>query len=353
MKMTRQEYMEALAQALSGLSPDARNAALTFYQEMLDDSMEEDGLTEEEAVAAMEDVAVIAAQVKEEEAEAAANLPPAVLSDEIEEKKAVYPADALNVIRIRARDCGIRFEPAPDGRITLNYHTSPWSEYRHSCENGVLLLENTASRPRIFSGFRFFGASPAIPPITLSLPADALLDLDLATTNASILGHGLRSLCAARLLSSNAKIALEDVICKSLKINTSNGKITLVNIESKQSIRGNTSDSRIEGRNVKSGEEMHFITSNGKIQAEEISAGTNLTLTTSNGNISLHCLRAAGITLRTSNGKIQGTLPGCQADWAIESATTNGKNNLPKHQEGEKPLTVRTSNGNINLEFGA
>lgn len=41
LSMTRKEYMSALSQALADLSPEARESALTFYDEMMEDLMEE------------------------------------------------------------------------------------------------------------------------------------------------------------------------------------------------------------------------------------------------------------------------------------------------------------------------
>ena len=61
--MTRKEYMDDLAGRLSFLSPEARQAALDFYGELLDDRME-DGIDEKAAVAAMELPQDIAARLR-------------------------------------------------------------------------------------------------------------------------------------------------------------------------------------------------------------------------------------------------------------------------------------------------
>lgn len=60
--MRKQEFLERLGRCLSGLSQKDREERLTFYGEMIDDRMD-DGLTEEEAVAAVGDVDEIAAQI--------------------------------------------------------------------------------------------------------------------------------------------------------------------------------------------------------------------------------------------------------------------------------------------------
>ena len=63
--MHRQEFLDALASALSELSPQEKEEQLGFYGEMIADRMEE-GLTEEEAVAATGDPNELALAIKEQ-----------------------------------------------------------------------------------------------------------------------------------------------------------------------------------------------------------------------------------------------------------------------------------------------
>ena len=70
--MTRKEFMEGLERAMAGLPKKEIDETLRYYSEMLLDRMEE-GMTEEQAVAGMEPMHVIAARVK---AEVRENAPP-------------------------------------------------------------------------------------------------------------------------------------------------------------------------------------------------------------------------------------------------------------------------------------
>ena len=63
--MTKQEFLSRLAEGLSGLPQDEIEERLAFYGEGIDDRME-DGLSEEEAVAAVGTVEEIAAQTLDE-----------------------------------------------------------------------------------------------------------------------------------------------------------------------------------------------------------------------------------------------------------------------------------------------
>lgn len=59
--MRKQEFLDRLREGLSGLPQDDVSERLTFYEEMIDDRMEE-GLSEEEAVAELDSVEDIVAQ---------------------------------------------------------------------------------------------------------------------------------------------------------------------------------------------------------------------------------------------------------------------------------------------------
>ena len=66
--MTKIEFLDALDQKLSGLAENEIEERLLFYSEMIEDRMEE-GLTEEEAVAAIGDIDEIAKGIMAESAQ--------------------------------------------------------------------------------------------------------------------------------------------------------------------------------------------------------------------------------------------------------------------------------------------
>ena len=73
--MNKQEFLLKLGDQLSGLSSREKEERLTFYREMIEDRME-DGLSEEEAIAAVGSIDAIAGQINEE-ISPAKTLPPA------------------------------------------------------------------------------------------------------------------------------------------------------------------------------------------------------------------------------------------------------------------------------------
>ncbi|MBQ9263072.1 MAG: DUF4097 family beta strand repeat protein [Clostridia bacterium] len=430
--MSRKEYIQELTDALRFLPEDARQAALAFYAEMLDDRME-DGMDEESAVAAMEAPGAIAARLQTENGEApeaqAAPASPlhtgsqdekiefAALADSVlknvekivgqateaaenaaeqastiaekaaeqasesvkkpadsqekpdvvvlpparvgEYEKQVFtcPVDALEGVRLILANMPVRVKACGGDQVTLVYYTSQRDPYTAQIENGVLALRSNKETSHR-GGFHFsfiadhfsFIWDASSPTVELSLPANALVDLTAHTSNGSIKAEGLRALCQVDLQTSNSRISLKEMRCMSLDAQTSNSRLALENVESKQHFRGKTSNARIEASGVRAGGEMVLQTSNARGVVNGAAAQV-FSLITSNGGLQADHVDAGAVTLRTSNGSIRGVLPGSVRDWAIQSKTSNGSNSLPDFQAGEKPLSVRTSNGNIAVDF--
>lgn len=276
--------------------------------------------------------------------------------EDFERKEISCAAEDINAVNISVLNMPVRISPAADGRFTLVYYTSPWAAYEASAENGVLTLKGRDKERN--RGFGFFISSglkmifsQSAPPAELYVPAGSLPDVDVHTSNGSILAEHVHGLCKVTLTTSNSRISLKDVTCKSLRVQTSNSRLVLENVQSKTTLWGQTSNARIEAYKTGSSREMTLKTSNGRVQLSGVAAGGALTATSSNGSLTVEGLSAPAIILRTSNSGIHGTLPGRAGDWRITSSTSNGSNSLPRNQEGTKPLDVRTSNGSIKLSF--
>ena len=269
------------------------------------------------------------------------------------------PADSLRAVRLTCGEMPIAVKTAEGNDVTLIYYTCENDPYEAEARDGVLTLRRVESNGGGLARFTFsvlggiirMAWNKSCPTAELHVPENALLDLEARTSNASIKIKGPRALCAVTLKTSNSRIALEDMKCKTLDAVNSNARLTLERVEVKQGLNGKTSNGRIEADMVSSGGDMTLTTSNGRIEADNCSARGELRLTTSNGAIKVDRLGAQALTLKTSNSGISGVLPGTQADWQIESGTSNGHSNLPKCQPGQKPLRVHTSNGSIDVRF--
>ena len=464
--MNRKEYMESLEKELSFVPELQRKAILDYYEEMIEDRME-DGMDEPSAVAAMETPEVIVQRLKadgaylkeemktddsepmtddaikfsslagsllrtfedlekagrvtspeppvppeppvqptpptppEPEANFDANDAGEQISEAVqkivdsaagflqrhtmesmdgdyEKKTFTCPANQVRAVRLLCGEMPIRVTACDGNDLTLIYYTSEDDPYELNLDDGVLILERLSSAK---GGSRFYfsmlggiikmGWSKPAPTAELFIPRDALMDLQARATNASIKVSDCQALCQVDLKTGNSRIEASDLSCINMTCTSSNGRLVLKNIRSRQRLTSKTSNSRIEATGLRSSGDLQLTSSNGHIEghnlqtfgdlilttsnsrilAEDCAAKGELRLTTSNGKLETWRSDGASVTLKTSNSSIRGTLPGRQQDWAIDSHTSNGKNSLPKDQPGQKPLTVHTSNGSIDLHF--
>ena len=458
--MTRKEYMEQLEKELRFVPELQRKAMLDYYEEMIEDRME-DGMDEPSAVAAMENPETIAERLKAEGAYANEEAPTEDSEDltdeamkfsslagsllrtfddleragrvtppeppvpptpptppepefafdandageqiseavqkivdsaanfiqrhtaestdgDYEKKTFTCPADKVKAARLLCGEMPIRVTACDGNDLTLIYYTCEDDPYELNLDNGVLTLERFSSAKggsrfnfSMLGGIIKMGWTKPAPTAELFIPRDALMDLQARAANASIKVSDCQALCQVDLKTGNSRIEVSDLSCISLTCASSNGRLVLKNVRTRQQLTGKTSNSRIEATGLRSGRDMQLTTSNSHIEArdlqtfgrlilttsnasllaEDCAAKGELRLTTSNGKLETWRSLGASVTLKTSNSSIRGTLPGRQQDWAIESHTSNGKNSLPKNQPGSKPLTVHTSNGSIDLHF--
>lgn len=467
--MTRKEYLEELEGKLDFVPAGQKKALLDYYEEMMDDRME-DGMDEASAVAAMESPSTIAERLKAEgnyakeetdsdgiegltneamkfsslagsllrtfeDLEKAGKVTPPeppeapeqpvpptpptqpesekpeksfdakdageqiseavqkfvdsatdfiqrhtteATEGEYEKKTFTCPVDKVKAVRLLCGEMPIRVTACDGNDLTLIYYTCDLDPYEMNLDGGVLTLErpanvNAASRFTfaILGGLIKMGWNKSAPTVELFLPRDALVDVTARASNASVKVSGCRALCQVELRTSNSRIEATDLSCMNLNCASSNGRLVLNHVRSRQTLTCKTSNARIEGHNVQSGGTLQYTTSNGRIEAHELKSDHDLILTTSNGGLLAEDCTAKGelrlttsngrletwrcdgaaVNLKTSNSSIRGELPGRQSDWAIESRTSNGKNSLPKQQPGGKPLTAHTINGSIDLRF--
>ena len=337
-----EQVMQSVRQAVEGV-PELVNAGMKAAEK----GVEEASRQIEQAAEQMEQAAErMEAQTSDEGTDGAYT-----------KKVFTCPADQVRAVALYALDMPIRVEPCEGDTLTLRYYTTSEYPYTLTFENGVLTLRHPDrsfrggfSLERLGGLFRIAWNRPT-PTVSLEMPADAFVDLMAHTTNGSIKAGSFSALCAVDLKTSNSRIELTDTVCKTLDMESSNGRLVLRKVESKQRLRCKTSNSRIEAEKTRGGEGVTLHTSNGRIQASDVTAKGDLDIKTSNGSISVENVQAARVALKSSNGGISGVLPGRQADWAIDSGTSNGHNSLPKSQPGQRPLSVHTSNGSISLRF--
>ena len=368
--MNKNEYLITLAAKLQKLTDDPRKiypelkSMIEFYQEMVEDKIE-DGMTEEEAVAAMETPDEIVERLKREFGEMAVEESAAEAPVQPAENSRVmrreYNPDKVNMVRVIDGDHSVKL--LRGAQVAVNYEDDPNGKYEVSLEGGVLTLKYTAEKRSFFRNI--FGWRQKAAEVTVELPNGWEGIADIRTANAAV--SASVAINELMMHTSNGTIVLEDTTIRRINGNTSNGALRLENVTCGEMELG-TSNGRIvaqdiTGKTVKltSGNasvnvhaatvnDLFIKSSNGGLRIEDVTGG-KLHAQTSNGSVKVSGINAEDVTLISSNGSISGDICGEMSDYAITSKTSNGKNNLPNGTAGARKLDVRTSNSNIAIEF--
>lgn len=368
--MTKNEYLITLAAKLQKLTDDPRKiypelkSMIEFYQEMVEDKIE-DGMTEEEAVAAMETPDEIVERLKREFGETAVEEStaetPVQPAENSRAMRREYNPDKVNMVRVIDGDHRVKL--IRGAQVAVNYEDDPNGKYEVSLENGVLTLKYIAEKRSFFRSI--FGWRQTQQEVTVELPdgwagtadistmnvsiyASVAIDtLLLHTTNGSIVLDDVR---ASRISGSttNGAIKIEDVKFEDMELGTYNGRIVVNGIcGSMAKLTSSNATANVQDATVN---DLFIKSSNGGLRIEDVTGG-KLHAQTSNGSVKVSGINAEDVTLISSNGSISGDICGEMTDYAVTSKTSNGKNNLPNGTAGARKLDVRTSNASIAIEF--
>lgn len=151
--------------------------------------------------------------------------------------------------------------------------------------------------------------------------------------------------------TSNASINGGNIKAHTITFNTSNGSCNAETIIS-QNLNIDTSNAGINIHNINS-DFVKLGTSNGSISLGDTIAEDSFYAETSNANINTKSIDSDKIELYSSNGSILATIVGKDKDFAINSGTSNGNDNISGrgNDSASKTLSVYTSNANINIDF--
>jgi len=247
--MTKNEYLIELAikiQALTdkpGQIHDELKAMLTFYQEMIEDKME-DGMTEEEAVAAMETPDEIAGRLMRELEDEKITAPAADTDDaekvyakacdESTLMRREYDADALNRIIIEDENSGIQIKRGDV--VAVNSYVNAEGFYEVVCNAGVLMVKYKRS---IRNFFRL--------PMFRKKRGELVLEVPLGWDGELV------------AITSNAKIEMDAAI-RDIMLRTSNAGIVIIAASADNSLRVSASPSTLSTP-LRVRRRMHFVSS--------------------------------------------------------------------------------------------
>ncbi|HEX3037561.1 MAG TPA: DUF4097 family beta strand repeat-containing protein [Oscillospiraceae bacterium] len=357
--MNKETFLRQLSALISDLPDNERATILDFYREIIEDKME-GGVSEAEAVASLGDVYQLSQKILSENPNrkprhknrtgvivlcsvlgflliagiitSLINIPrftiyakdannsavqgkiiingKSVTNLDNEQKTFTAKAAGVTKIKLRAENKSIHITPSDNDEIRINYVSNENQTYKFSSDGGIVSMDNYDSQYN-FSLFDFNFSGHDDETINVEVPAQYANDISIETTNSEIVVTNLKKLHDVTCSTTNSAINLSDICVNNANIHTKNAVIAMKNVEAQASLEA----------------------------------------LTKNAKISLDKIVSPDITLKTENGIITGTISGREEDYAIDSSTTNGVNNLRNRSDGSKKLTVETTNAIISVSF--
>lgn len=380
--MTKNEYLIELAMELQKIdagdmfAPEIKQVII-FYQEMIDDMME-DGKTEEEAVDSMEGAKDIAERMRREFILPSAKqrpeseyqvipeppIPPArpahpaptstdgrlkstgsADGDYTRMKHTVDP-DVVSEIVISEEDNSVRLVSGSE--LSVEYSENETDSYSVSLSDGVLCVKY--KKEKRFSLRNVLGMFRGRKEFSIVVPEAWRGKVRISSTNAPVYAENVDLECLNVQTTNGAVDVRKARLAMEFSARTSNSAITLNGITAPGAdVR--TTNSRLKAEDMRIFGQCRLGTTNGRIEASDISA-EGVGISTSNGYINVRAITADAIKLVTSNGAISGSVCGRREDYRISSRTSNnGKNSLGSTDSGARTLEAATSNAGINIDF--
>lgn len=229
-------------------------------------------------------------------------------------------------------------EASEDDEIKVVYYTSEKDAIIVDDEGTELSLEKDVEWfMNWFSGWGTF-FNDEIFDLYLYIPTTLDYDIDIYTSNGTLTITDLDNIKDLDFDTSNGRLTITNVLADDINLGTSNGGCYLTDVTV-------VNDLKID-------------TSNGRINLSNVTADT-IEGDTSNGGIFATNLVSDDIDLDTSNGNIEVTIIGEKDDYEVDAETSNGDIDWDGlgvtdgiiNEDAPNKLRLHTSNGNIDIIF--
>ena len=326
--MTKQAFLEELNRRAGGLSEAERARLVDYYREMIEDRVEE-GIPEEEAVAALGDPAALA----EELAGAAPKAAPEAGGETVSALSSlrVQVANADVVVVREALENGAacqlrfsdpsRFEWRMDGD-TLEVREIKLEGGHRGLEYGLRWLRQLITEPEL--------------KVTIALSGGLAEALDFQGGGSDLRIDGA-AFAKARLVTASGDITLRDVNCAGgigIDIHTHSGDVKLEGVHSANLIA-----------HAASGDILSFFEPSGDIFARSLALTGRLRLESASGDIQLRASEGDALSITTASGDIEADR--CRFGAAAVRAASGDVRLV--ELESDPTLAVDTASGDVEL----
>lgn len=350
--MTRDTFLEDLMRQLGSLPAEDAGRIREYYEELICDGMEQ-GRSEESIVNGFDPVDQIAQRIKEDYGQLVRYEQRRAEEEEQKSKQGKeepqYNSDvAVHTIRVKADCISIVARPSHSDQARVLFQPRQGIDKVECFEKDGVFTFRHSMNTWFSWGIRGNHNSE---PIIVEIPENFDGHLFLTDNCSSIHLGGFEHLKSANVETNNSRIEARKLNCEDLTLKTSNSRIEACDIIGR-TLNISTTNGRLELENL-SGLSLEAFTSNGRVSATNCRMVEKMRIKSTNGKIEVHKIEAKNIELHTSNNAVRGTICGEMQDYAISSQTSNSKNNLPNYSTPaqDKTLSVKTSNGRIDIDF--
>lgn len=344
-----------------GTDPAEIQKTVMFYAEAIDDRME-DGMTEEEAVAAMGNIDDILREVRGTWSQEPPRGEASYAGGQARPGPVKQTFDPAYVTRVEIYDTSgsVHILPSPDGLIHLEYDATEAWRYEITGGN-VVTVRRARNSPTENMDFNVFGYKFSIPKpdlggifatelqLTVRVPeGDLAVSVNTASGGVSCQGVRLGTLTAI-LASGDAELTHVTAGTK-LSLSTASGDVELEDVHSPE-LSVNTVSGDIEGELVYCGG-VNLRTVSGDMELRELEAAQRAAAVSVSGDTWMgFSYPTPNVSADSVSGHVTLKLAG-EGQYSVNVKTNSGKVDLPRWpQGGPNLLRVKTMSGNIGIEY--
>lgn len=312
--MTKREFLEMLNERTSRLGEAERNRLLEYYGEIIDDRMEE-GLAEDEAVAALGDPAALTRDYTDPAAEGVTPNP--------EVRPAGESVAALNGLRIRVDSADVTIARGTlDNGAAAQLRFSDPARFEWRMDGDVMeIVEKSPEGPR-FSLQRVLHllSSPAQHvKVTLAAPLDGAFSYAAGGGDLTLEGAAFGG--GAGIDSASGDVTLRTFDCGGdLKLSTRSGDVRLEGVRVAGSLHVHLASGDLASTHLSVAGETRIDAASGDIDLRKPDLEA-LAISTASGDIELFQGSAAATEIHAASGDVDLKAMECNPTLAIETAT--------------------------------
>lgn len=358
--MKKSEFLDKLCEGLRFQpDPDEIRKVVAFYDQAIEDRME-DGMSEEDAVAALGDIDDIVREVRESWSQADAG----AKSGDDGLRRDFDPAVSTR-FEVYDTSGSVRLLPSPDGLVHLEYAANDRWHYEVTGENVVTIRRGrNAYEPENVNvdlfGIKFSFKKPDLGGLfsediclRLLVPGACPVAVSVNTASGDVKAEGIKlSSLSLRLVSGD--IELDDVeVAGKLSAVTASGDVEIASVRASE-ISLNTTSGDVEASGLRCG----GLTARSASGDVEIDGGAEilnkLSVVTVSGDIdAAPALPCPAIDCESVSGDVHLELPGSEGLYTVITRTNSGDVSIGGNAlSGPNSVRVKTLSGDIDVSFG-